>query len=77
MFKRLVPHPLLAILILLVWVLLNGVSWGAVVLGAILGIVIPKLTSPYWPDRPHIGSPLTIVEYAVIDDCEEIGRAHV
>ena len=66
MFKRLVPHPLLAILILVVWVLLSGASRGSVVLGAILGIVIPKLTSPYWPDRPHIGSPLTIVEYAVI-----------
>lgn len=66
MFKRFVPHPFLTLLIIGVWILLNGVSWGAVVLGAILGIGIPKLTSPYWPDRPHIGSPLTIVEYAVI-----------
>jgi multicomponent K+:H+ antiporter subunit E len=66
MFKRLVPHPLLTLLIVVVWILLNGVSWGAAVLGVILGIAIPKLTSPYWPDRPRIGSPLNIVEYAVI-----------
>lgn len=66
MFKRFVPHPLLTLLIVIVWILLNGISWGAAVLGLVLGIVIPKLTSPYWPDRPHIASPLTIVEYAAI-----------
>lgn len=66
MLKRLMPHPLLTLLIVVVWVLLNGVSWGAAVLGTILGIAIPKLTSPYWPDRPRIRSPLTIVEYALI-----------
>ena len=66
MFKRLVPHPLLTLLIVVVWILLNGISWGALVLGAVLGLAIPKLTSPYWSDRPHIGSPFTILEYAVI-----------
>ncbi len=66
MLKRFVPHPLLTLLIVLVWILLNGVSWGAAVLGAIIGVTIPKLTSPYWSDRPHIGSPLTIIEYALI-----------
>jgi multicomponent K+:H+ antiporter subunit E len=66
MLKRFVPHPLLTLLIVLVWILLNGVSWGAAILGAIIGLAIPKLTSPYWPDRPHIGSPLAIAEYAAI-----------
>ena len=66
MFKSLVPHPLLTVLIIVVWMLLSGVSWGAAVLGFVLGITIPLLTSPYWPDRPVIRSPLTIVEYALI-----------
>lgn len=66
MFKRLMPHPLLTLLIIVVWILLNGISWGAVILGLVLGILTPKLTSPYWPDRPQIGSPLTIVAYALI-----------
>jgi multicomponent K+:H+ antiporter subunit E len=66
MFGSLIPHPLLTLLILVVWVLLNGVSWGAVVLGLILGIVVPRLTSAFWPDRPIVKSPLTIVEYVVI-----------
>ena len=66
MFKSLVPHPLLTLLILVVWMLLSGISWGSAILGFVLGISIPLLTSPYWPDRPVVRSPLTIVEYALI-----------
>jgi multicomponent K+:H+ antiporter subunit E len=66
MFKSLVPHPLLTLLILLVWMMLNGVSWGAAILGLTLGVAIPRLTSAYWPSRPLISSPLTIVTYALI-----------
>lgn len=66
MFKSFVPHPLLTLLIFAVWILLNGVSWGAAVLGLVLGIAIPRVTSAYWPDRPHVRSPLTIIEYALI-----------
>ena len=66
MFKSLLPHPLLTLLIVFVWVLLNGVSWGAGLLGLVLGVAIPRLTSAFWPDRARIGSPLTIIEYALI-----------
>jgi multicomponent K+:H+ antiporter subunit E len=66
MVKRLMPHPHLTMLLIIVWILLNGISWGAVVLGAVLGLAIPKLTSPYWPDRPRIRNPHKIAEYAVI-----------
>ena len=33
MFGSLIPHPLLTLLIVVVWILLNGISWGAAVLG--------------------------------------------
>lgn len=66
MFKRLVPHPLLTLLIVVVWILLNGVSWGSALLGLVLGVAIPGIASAYWPDRPRIRSPLMIVEYAAI-----------
>lgn len=66
MFGKLIPHPLLTVLIVIVWILLNGVSWGAAVLGLFLGILVPKATSAFWPDRPVVNSPLTIVEYALI-----------
>lgn len=66
MFGRLIPHPLLTALIVVVWVLLNGISSGAAVVGLVLGIVVPKATSAFWPDRPVVKSPLTIVTYTLI-----------
>jgi multicomponent K+:H+ antiporter subunit E len=66
-FARFVPHPLLTLLIVTVWVLLNNdLSLAHFTLGIILGLVIPKITRPYWPDRPRIRAPLTILEYVVI-----------
>lgn len=66
MLKTLLPHPLLTLLIVLVWILLSGLSAGSAVLGLVLGVAIPRLTSAYWPDRATVSSPLTIVEYALI-----------
>lgn len=66
MFKKLLPHPLLTMLIVVVWVLLSGFSVGAAVMGLVLGVAIPRFTSLYWPDRARVSSPLTIVEYALI-----------
>ncbi len=66
MLKRLVPHPLLTLLIVVVWILLNGVSWSSALLGLVLGVAIPRFTSAYWPDRPRIRNPLMIVEYVAI-----------
>ncbi|MFK7764443.1 MAG: Na+/H+ antiporter subunit E [Roseobacter sp.] len=47
------PHPSLTILLTIVWVALqNNVTAGMVVFGIILGIVIPRITAVWWPDRP-------------------------
>lgn len=47
------PHPLLTVIMTLVWIMLqNSVSAGMVVFGIILGIIIPRLTAAWWPDRP-------------------------
>lgn len=67
MFKRLFPHPLLSIVLALVWLaLVNKVTPGNVLLGAILGIVVPMLTGPYWPRRAKIGNPLRVIEYILV-----------
>ncbi len=48
------PHPLLTIILTIVWVMLqNDVSAGMVVFGVILGIIIPRITAVWWPDRPQ------------------------
>ncbi|NHQ74256.1 Na+/H+ antiporter subunit E [Roseovarius gahaiensis] len=67
MFKRLFPHPLLSIVLALVWLaLVNKVTTGNVVLGAILGVVVPMLTGPYWPRRAKMSNPLRVIEYVLV-----------
>ena len=51
--RWLLPHPLLTILLALVWVLLqNEITSGMAVFGIILGVIIPRATAIWWPDRP-------------------------
>ena len=67
MLKRLFPHPLLSLTLLFVWLMLvNKVTPGNVLLGAFLGIVVPILTSPYWPGRPQLKRPFLMVPYVLI-----------
>lgn len=52
-FRWLMPHPLLTLILAIVWILLqNQVTAGMVVFGIILGILIPWATSIWWPDTP-------------------------
>ena len=67
MLKRLIPHPLLSITLVLVWIgLVNKFTLGNLILGVTFGIIIPMLTAPYWPNRPKIGKPLRGLEYVMV-----------
>lgn len=64
---RLLPHPLLTLTVVVVWMmLLNSFSLGGLVLGIILGIAVPQLTTAYWPQRPQVRRPLKIAEYVLL-----------
>lgn len=53
LLRWLFPHPFLTVLLAVVWMLLqNTVSAGMVVFGLILGIIIPRTTAAFWPERP-------------------------
>lgn len=53
--RRLLPHPGLSAMLLIVWVLMaNTVTGGNIVLGAILAVILPLFTRPFWPDRPRM-----------------------
>jgi multicomponent K+:H+ antiporter subunit E len=55
--SRLLPHPLLSLAIALLWLgLAPQPSLGALCLGLLLGVAIPRLTARFWPDRPRIAS---------------------
>ncbi len=52
---RLIPHPGLSVLLVLVWLLMaNSLSFGALVLGIIIGVLLPLYTAPFWPRRPKV-----------------------
>lgn len=64
MLSRLIPHPLLSVTLVFVWLgLVNTFTLGNLLLGGVIGIVIPMLTAPYWPNRPRLARPLMMVEY--------------
>jgi multicomponent K+:H+ antiporter subunit E len=65
--RKLFPHPLLTLLLTLVWLLLvNSFSLNSLVFGFLLGIVIPFITRPFWPARPTLRNPMMMIEYFVI-----------
>ncbi|WP_291727300.1 Na+/H+ antiporter subunit E [Leisingera sp. F5] len=65
--RRLFPHPLLTLLLTLTWLLLvNGWSLNSLVFGLMLGVLIPFVTQPYWPNRPKLRRPLKIAEYILV-----------
>ncbi len=67
MLKRLIPHPLLSLTLVFVWLgLVNKFTLGNLLLGGLFGIIIPMLTAPYWPDRPKISRPLKVLEYGFV-----------
>lgn len=67
MIRRILPHPLLTLLLTIVWQLLvNKLTPGNLILGLFLGIVIPLMTSAYWPDRPTLRKPGKIAIYIII-----------
>jgi multicomponent K+:H+ antiporter subunit E len=64
MLRRALPHPLLTLTLLLVWLaLVNEVSAGSIVMGLVLGVLLPIATRPFWPDRPVLRGPLRVLRY--------------
>lgn len=65
--RVLLLHPFLIGVLTLVWVLLvNDFSWGAVIAGMLIGFVIARVTSPYWPERLNVRNPLAIIDYLAV-----------
>ena len=53
--RRVIPHPGLSALLVLVWMLMaNSLSFGALVLGLAIGVLLPLFTAPFWPRRPDV-----------------------
>lgn len=67
MIRKLFPHPGLSVVLIVVWLLLlNGFSVGSLFLGLLIGVVVPLLTAPYWPNRPLLRFGWAMIEYVLI-----------
>ncbi|MFB6264875.1 MAG: Na+/H+ antiporter subunit E [Bradymonadaceae bacterium] len=63
----LLPHPLLSLSILAVWLLLwESVSLGSIALGGALALIIPVFARRFWPDAPEVRRPGLLITYALI-----------
>lgn len=61
------PQPRLSLVLLITWLLLfNTIAPGHILLGAVLGVLIPQLTVLFWPQRPHLRRPGLAVKYILI-----------
>jgi multicomponent K+:H+ antiporter subunit E len=64
---RLFPHPWLSLALVVVWFLLvNGVGVGSLVMAVLLGTVVPLLTAAYWPASSGIRNFPAMVGYVLV-----------
>lgn len=67
MIRKLLPHPGLSMVLVTVWLLLlNSVTVGGFVLGLAVGLVVPLLTAPFWPNRPPLRFGWPMIEYLLV-----------
>lgn len=65
--NKLFPQPLLSLTLLIIWLLVQmSFSIGNIIMGAILGFVVPLLTAKFWPDSPAIKSYPKLFKYILV-----------
>ncbi len=65
--RRWLPHPTTSVLLFVVWLLLNhSLSAGHLVLGAVLGVLIPLFTQRFFPEPVYLQRPGTILRFLAI-----------
>ncbi|WP_440903664.1 Na+/H+ antiporter subunit E [Catenovulum sp. SX2] len=65
--NRYFPAPATSILLLVVWLLLNNsISFGQILLGALLAIVIPMATQPFTDEHPRVKRPMLAIKQLLI-----------
>jgi multicomponent K+:H+ antiporter subunit E len=61
---RAIPRPVLSLLLLLVWLLLNNtLAFGHILLGTVLAVWLPLLTNRFWTKQPDVKKPLLMLRF--------------
>lgn len=67
MMRRLLPHPLLSLFVLLMWLILqSSLAPGTVLLGAVLAVIAPLVMPKLEPVRARVSAPLQVLELTAI-----------
>ncbi len=67
MASRIFPMPLHSVMLLIVWLMLNNsFSLGHIILGSVVGIVIPIVCAPLRIPQPVIKRPLKLIPYTLM-----------
>ncbi len=65
--RRLFPHPVLSLLLVLTWFLLvNKLAVGSLVMALVLATLIPLATHAYWPHKPRVKSLRLLAAYVAL-----------
>lgn len=63
-YNKVFPHPILTLILWIIWLLLNNtVAAGHIVLGLLIAILIPFLTSGFWPEKVRMHTPFTLFKF--------------
>ncbi|WP_126171994.1 Na+/H+ antiporter subunit E [Altericroceibacterium xinjiangense] len=67
MTQRLFPHPGLSVLLIVVWLLLlNDLSFGAVLVALVVGLLVPLFTASYWRNKPGLRFGWATIDYVAV-----------
>jgi len=65
--NMLLPHPLLSLLILAIWLLLwDAFSLGLLAFGLVISVLLPVFARRFWPDAPRVQNFRLLAEYLVV-----------
>lgn len=63
--KRILPQPFLSLVLLGSWLLINNsLAAGSILMGAIVGLMVPWITHRFWEIRARVVAPLALLGYA-------------
>ncbi|OHV12721.1 Na+/H+ antiporter subunit E [Kushneria phosphatilytica] len=64
--KRLLPMPLLSLLLFVIWMCLTALTPGNALLALVLALLIPILIGRFWEPQPTVHRPLKLVAYIAV-----------
>lgn len=64
--KKWLPHPVLSVVMVLIWLSLNNASMGHLVLGTFLSLGIPYLVQDFWPTAVRVHKPFKLCMYLLL-----------